>query len=107
MAEDLFQNLLRILRYESKDTTYKFALLRGLIEISSESPHITLGTDFVRVPFGMLIEKWIQYYWPFVEQELPQKHGGEKFKPLAFRTLFKTLTDVYMRKGGYAQFRHD
>jgi len=56
MADDLYQNLLRILRYESKDTTYKFALLRGLIEISSESPHITLGTDFVTVPFGILIE---------------------------------------------------
>lgn len=29
----LHRHLLRILRYESKDTTYKFALLRGLIEI--------------------------------------------------------------------------
>lgn len=107
MADDLYQNLLRILRYESKDTTYKFALLRGLIEISSESPHITLGTDFATAPFGILIEKWVQYYWPIVEQDLPQKHGGEKLKSLAFRRLFKNLTDVYTRKGGYAQFRHD
>ena len=107
MAEDLYQNLLRILRYESKDTTYKFALLRGLIEISTESPHTKFGTDFVTVPFGILIEKWVQYYWPIVEQDLPQKHGGEKFKPLAFRRLFKALTDIYMHKGGYAQFRHD
>ena len=46
MAGDIYQNLLRIRRYESKDTTYKFALLRGLIEISSESPHIKQEADF-------------------------------------------------------------
>src|ERR1700746_3944677 len=54
VAEDIYQNLLRILRYESKDTTYKFALLRGLIEISSESPHIKQARDFVTAPFGLL-----------------------------------------------------
>ena len=95
VAGDIYQNLLRILRYESKDTTYKFALLRGLIEISSESPHIKQGADFVTAPFGLLVEKWVQYYWPIIEQDIPQKHGGEKTKPLAFRRIFKALTDVY------------
>lgn len=108
VADDIYQNLLRILRYESKDTTYKFALLRGLIEISSESLHlINVGANFVTAPFGLLAEKWVQYYWPIVEQDIPQKHGGEKTKPLAFRSEFKELTEVYSRKGGYAQFRHD
>ena len=107
MAGDIYQNLLRILRYESKDTTYKFALLRGLIEISSESPHIKQEADFVTAPFGLLVEKWVQYYWPIVEQDIPQKHGGEKTKPLAFRRIFKALTDVYSRRGGFAQFQHD
>ena len=107
VAEDIYQNLLRILRYESKDTTYKFALLRGLIEISSESPHIKQGADFVRVPFGLLVEKWVQYYWPIIEQDIPQKHGGEKNKPLRFRRFFKVVTDVYSQRGGFAQFRHD
>ena len=78
MADDIYQNLLRILRYESKDTTYKFALLRGLIEISSESLHlINVDSSFVTAPFGLLVEKWVQYYWPIVEQDIPQKHGGE------------------------------
>jgi hypothetical protein len=53
VAGDIYQNLLRIQRYESKDTTYKFALLRGLIEISSESPHIKEDADFVTAPFGL------------------------------------------------------
>jgi hypothetical protein len=53
------------------------------------------------------VEKWVQYYWPIVEQDIPQKHGGEKGKPLAFRRIFKELTDVYSRRGGYPQFRHD
>lgn len=30
VAEDIYQNLLRILRYESKDTTYKFAVGPGM-----------------------------------------------------------------------------
>lgn len=107
MAEDIYQNLLRILRYESKDTTYKFALLRGLIEISSDSPHIKQEADFVMAPFGLLVEKWVQYYWPIIEEDIPQKHGGEKTKPLAFRRVFKELTDVYSRRGGFAQFRYD
>jgi hypothetical protein len=108
VADDIYQNLLRILRYESKDTTYKFALLRGLIEISSGSlPHIEARAHFVTAPLGLLVEKWVLYYWPIVEQDIPQKHGGEKTKPLAFRSDFKELTDVYSRKGGYAQFRHD
>ena len=108
VADDIYHNLLRILRYESKDTTYKFALLRGLIEISSESPHlISGGCELISAPFGLLVEKWVQYYWPIVEQDIPQKHGGEKSKLLAFRGVFKTLTDVYARNGGYAQFRYD
>jgi HNH endonuclease len=107
VAEDIYHNLLRILRYESKDTTYKFALLRSLIEISSEWPHIKQEADFVTAPLGLLVEKWVQYYWPIVEQDIPQKHGGEKTKPLAFRNVFKELTNVYSHKGGYAQFRHD
>ncbi len=91
-----------------KDTTYKFALLRGLIEISSEALHfISVDPNFATAPFGLLVEKWVQYYWPIVEQEIPQKHGGEKTKPLAFRSDFKVLTDRYSQKGGYPQFRHD
>jgi hypothetical protein len=38
MAEGIVLNPLNILRRDSKDTTYKFALLRGMIEISSKYP---------------------------------------------------------------------
>jgi hypothetical protein len=41
----------------------------------------------------------VHYYWPIVEQDIPQTHGGEKTKPLAFRCDPKGLTDVYSRKG--------
>jgi hypothetical protein len=107
VASDIYQQLLRILRYESKDTTYKFALLRGLIEISSESPHIKSAGAYVTAPLGLLLEKWVQYYWPIVEEGIPQKQGGEKTKPIAFRSIFKELTDIYHPHGGYPQFRHD
>jgi len=68
-----------ILRRDSKDTTYKFALLRALIEISTEADqHLSRETeDHVVFPLGLIIEKWLLYYYPLIEKELPQKHGED------------------------------
>jgi hypothetical protein len=108
MAEDIVLNLLNILRRDAKDTTYKFALLRGMIEISSEHSHLQQTVkDYVSFPMGLLAEKWVQYYWPFIDEDIPQKHGKARGLALAFRDQHKTLTEMYRHKGGYAQFQHD
>jgi hypothetical protein len=57
-----------------------------------------------------LVEKWLEYYYPIVDSELfiPQK-GSEKpldepGRKIAFRSLFKTVTDYYESRGGFNRF---
>jgi hypothetical protein len=108
MSNDIYLNLLQILRRDSKDTTYKYALLRGLIELSSENPHhLKPNGAYITTPMGLMVEKWVHYYWPLIEADFPQKHGDNATRSIAFRKTFKLLTDEYQKKGGYPQFRHD
>ena len=75
-----FREINTIIERDSKDTTYKFALLRGVIEISQE--HEGLGRvseTEVEFPLGLLVEKWILYYYPLIESDvlIPQQRSGE------------------------------
>jgi hypothetical protein len=57
MADDIYLNLLRILRRDSKDTTYKYTLLGELIEISTDgAQHIKDNGDHISAPMGLLVE---------------------------------------------------
>jgi len=102
-----------ILRRDSKDTTYKFALLRALIEISNESEqHLVAETDDeVVFPLGLVLEKWLLYYYPIIEAGLPQKSGEDPdnrtTKGIAFRGSFKKLTDHYSGRLGFSAFFRD
>lgn len=99
-----------ILERDSKDTTYKFALLRAVIEATQYYDHLKKeSNDTVSFPLGVLIEKWILYYYPLVENEIPQKYGedGTKGKTLAFRKYLKKICDYYKDKGGFSFFHYD
>ena len=64
-----FKTINTIIEHDSKDATYKFALLRGAIEISQEySPLKKESGDLVTFPLGLLIEKWLLYYYPVIEK---------------------------------------
>ncbi|MDZ7767124.1 MAG: hypothetical protein U5K00_22380 [Melioribacteraceae bacterium] len=100
------ENINQIIERDSKDTTYKFALLRATIEIIQEkSPHQKIKDDFVILPVGLLILKWLEYYYPIIEQELPQRNGDnlDTFT-LSFRSLLKEVTDFYKLRGGLSVF---
>ena len=108
-----FKTINAIIERDSKDTTYKFALLRGVIEISQEYQHLGKEAgDFISLPLGLLIEKWLLYYYPIIESQdfLPQMHG-EKVdstqKRISFRLQFKNVTDYYAGKGGFSVFYND
>lgn len=102
-----------IIERDSKDTTYKFALLRGVIEISQEYQHLVKESgDSVSLPLGLLIEKWLLYYYPVIESQafLPQLHGEKPdsfHKRISFRPLFREVTDYYAGKGGFSAFYND
>jgi hypothetical protein len=108
-----FREINTILERDSKDTTYKFALLRGVIEISQEHEGLAreVGEE-VEFPLGLLVEKWILYYYPLVEPDLviPQQRSGESRAGghrIAFRSDLKRVTDYYRDFGGLSAFYRD
>lgn len=108
MNSDVFQNISKIIERDSKTTTYKFALLRGVIDIiQDDSPYIEFSGDRVHFPTGLVIEKWMLYYYPILEsaQKIPQING--KAKQLAFEDQFQNLIQFYEDKGGLSAFYND
>jgi len=107
-----FKKINTIIERDAKDTTYKFALLRAVIEISQEYFH--LGKEIngrIDFPLGLIIEKWLLYYYPLIESQdfIPQKHGetSKSKRKIAFRRLFKKITDHYAHTGGFSVFYND
>ena len=100
-----------IIEKDATDTTYKYALLRGLAEICQKYNHFKeeeKGRIFF--PTGLLVEKWLFYYYPIIASNdfIPQK-GGEKplkFKKnnISFRKYFTKITHYYEDKGGFSVF---
>ncbi len=101
----------QILERDSKDTTYKFALLKATIEsIKLQDQFTFIKNQRAHLPTGLIVEKWLFYYYPLYasNQFLPQKHGEsplmEKGKKLAFRDELFDLIHEYKSKGGLRKF---
>jgi len=107
MNKEIFSNISKIIERDSKSTTYKFALLRGTIDIIQEnSPFIEFNGDSVHFPMGLLIEKWMIYYYPIFESKwkIPQINGNSK---LSFETQLSEIVSFYQGKGGLSAFYAD
>ncbi|HSS64629.1 MAG TPA: HNH endonuclease domain-containing protein [Gammaproteobacteria bacterium] len=126
VRRDTLREFNAILQRDATDTTYKYALLRALIEIAEQqSHHVTPGNpdaapdshslhsneDWVSFPLGLIVEKWLTYYYPFVERRLPQRHGERPRsgagQTLAFRRSFEPVTDFYRSRGGLSALSRD
>jgi hypothetical protein len=107
MDRNVFLNISKIIERESKSTTYKFALLRGIIDIIQDnSPYISFSNDKAIVPVGLLIEKWLIYYYPIFEskESIPQIHGKSK---IAFYDEFQKVINYYKTNNGLSGFYND
>lgn len=107
MDSTVFFNISKIIERDSKTTTYKYALLRGVIEIIQEnSPYIYFSKDRAFFPLGLLIEKWLIYYYPILESPIKiQQINGEI--NLAFETKFNRIINAYKEIGGFSAFYND
>jgi len=96
-----------IINRDKKTATYKLALLRACCEIAQTSLHHAAWHpgDLVSIPLGLIVEKWIYYYWPIIDSELnlPEMRVGAHAKNLAFRPLFRQFIDSF-RPGGLNAF---
>jgi hypothetical protein len=107
MNSDVFYNISKIIERDSKATTYKFALLRGVIDIIQDnSPYIVFVENRVQIPTGLLIEKWLIYYYPLLQSEIsiPQINGEAN---LAFSNQLRKLICDYETRGGFSAFYND
>ncbi|OHA62753.1 MAG: hypothetical protein A2117_01405 [Candidatus Wildermuthbacteria bacterium GWA2_46_15] len=92
-----------IINRDKKVATYKLALLKALCEIAqTSSQHARfLPGDIVSLPLGLLVEKWLYYYWPLIDTELnlPEMQVGVRARGLSFRGDLRRLIDACGRGG--------
>jgi hypothetical protein len=90
-----------ILRHDSKQTSYKIALLRSLNDVVLAYPDVGHDDRAVAVPLRMLAEAWVAYYWPFMDAAAPVAQGiqsllGERPRQdVAFRAHVTELRRVW------------
>lgn len=108
MRDEVFSNISKIIERDSKFATYKFALLRATIDVIQEnSPYISFGDEKVIFPTGLLVEKWLQYYYPIMESQVRVPQIGRN-NILAFENSFLTVVKFYRNgKGGFSTFYND
>ncbi|NLK18564.1 MAG: methyltransferase domain-containing protein [Synergistaceae bacterium] len=98
-----------IIKRDRKFTTYKLALLRALCEIGAKTPLVAQWSPggMVGIPLGLIVEKWIYYYWPLVNSTtmLPQMQGRELKKQIIFRPHLQRLADSFSLSGGFGAFK--
>ena len=75
------QRLQSVLFEDRKTATYKLALLRALCDIALAAPLAAqfVSKTHVAVPMGLIVERWISFYWPLAG--LPQLSGH---RPMEF-----------------------
>jgi SAM-dependent methyltransferase len=98
-----------ILNRDRKTATYKLALFRALCDIAltrfalaSWRPDGTVG-----LPLDEIVERWIYYYWPLMDEAFIPQIRGEKpgsAKPIAFRRDLGRLIASFSRSGGLDGF---
>ena len=90
-----------ILRHDSKQTSYKIALLRALNDVVLAHPDLRHEQRDVAVPLRKLAEAWVAYYWTFVEPEHPidqgvrTLRGGVPRNDLSFRPHLSALRHAW------------
>ena len=67
----------KIIEQDKISSTYKFALLKGVIDSCQRHDHLILIEDGQAcIPLGLIIESWIFDYMPFVFNHIRQQNRG-------------------------------
>ena len=102
-----------VLRKDRTYSTYKFALLRGTIDICQRNPHLARRKDGRRwFPLGLLVERWLEYYYPIIgsQEFIPQSReedDSRSSRKIRFRNDFRAVVESYSVMGGMDAFFYD
>ena len=93
-----------ILEDESKTATYKFALLRAVADVNIEAPGRARflarnewqptpesEVDWVAIPFSLIVERWLDYFWALTAGEGPAPRQIQGSRPLGFGASLSRL----------------
>lgn len=93
-----------ILKHDSKQNTYKIALIRSINDVVLSFPDmLAVGKD-VAIPLHLLARHWIAYYWAFVDENTPiyqskrpsDGRGGYK-NDISFRPQLTELRSTWQK----------
>ncbi len=90
-----------ILRHDSKQTSYKIALVRAINDLALSYPDLGIGSRDVALPLRQIAEFWLAYYWPFMSSSSPVLQGVRSSRhevlrqDLAFRPSLTALRDAW------------
>ncbi|MFX0095833.1 MAG: hypothetical protein ACFFBD_29105, partial [Candidatus Hodarchaeota archaeon] len=69
---DSIQTFEMILEHGSRDTTYKFCLLLGVVDYIIENPLQTPTNNFHFIPIFYLAKQFLAYYYPLISAKIRQ-----------------------------------
>jgi len=101
MKDATLINIANIIEGDNKSSTYKFALLRGTIDIINQdySNYKKFKGNRVVYPLGLLINKWIFYYYPLLGNSTPISQINNKKKDIAFDRELKEVISLDKKRG--------
>ena len=107
-----------ILEDEAKTATYKFALLRAVADVNIEAPGRArflarnewqpaagIETDWVAIPFSLVLERWLDYFWELTAGTGPAPRQIQGSRTLGFGASLSRLQALYA--GDRLHFRRD
>ncbi len=107
----ILKNIIQIIERDSKDSTYKYALMRATIDAIHLYDQWTIkGGQRVIIKTGVITFFWLEYYFPIISNKsfIPQRNGeSENANNLSFRKDFSEITNYYEKNGNFSAFSND
>ncbi len=92
---DALKQISFIVENEKASSTYKYVLLKSVIEVSQRYDHLIYVKDSrAHIPLGLIIERWMFDYFPFVFKRIRQQNSRTILKKQieeAYETIFELL----------------
>lgn len=92
---DALKQISFIIENDKTSSTYKYVLLKSVIEVSQRYDHlIHIEDSRAYIPLGLIIERWMFDYFPFVFKQIRQQNSGNILnKPVekAYEAIFELL----------------
>lgn len=94
-----------IIAKDSKSSSYKFALLRGVIDTIQNYPDNVIRKEGkVYIPLGLIAFHWLIYFFKIVDLNIPQMSAEyadlSRGRNISFRKYYKPITNYYKSNNG-------